>query len=67
MDNNQFVQQPVDEQPVTVNSNKFTRRTFSTGQSSLLMKSMLIAGAFFILIGVGSLGFTYMFLNVRVP
>lgn len=67
MDNNQFTQRPVDEQPVVVNSNKFTKRTFSTGQSSLLMKSMLIAGAFFILIGIGSLGFTYMFLNVKVP
>jgi len=42
---------------------QFTKREFAKTQTTLLTKSMLIAGIFFIIIGLGSWGFSEVFYN----
>ena len=40
---------------------QFTKKEFTRSQVSLLSKSMLIAGLFFLIIGLGGWGFSYVF------
>lgn len=42
---------------------QFTKRTYTTSQTSLLMKSMLIAGIAFLILGACSYGFSVLFYN----
>ena len=44
---------------------QFTKKEFNQSQVSLLTRAMMIAGLFFLLIGAGGLGFSYVFKDPR--